>query len=57
MKDKILELKKKTSLPLMECKAALIEVNGDLEKALEILKKKTYQEMVNKGFILDGYPR
>ena len=34
------ELRKKTDLPLMECKSALTEANGDIEKAIEILRSR-----------------
>ncbi len=32
------ELRKKTDLPLMDCKSALTEAAGDMEKAIEILR-------------------
>lgn len=32
------ELRKRTDLPLMECKKALTEANGDLDKAMDILR-------------------
>ncbi len=34
------ELRKKTSSGMMDCKKALIESNGDFEKAIDILRKK-----------------
>ena len=34
------ELRVKTGSGFMECKAALIETNGDIEKAIEYLRKK-----------------
>ncbi len=34
------ELRKRTDLPLMECKRALTEANGDLDKAVEILRSQ-----------------
>lgn len=33
-------LRDRTNLPMMECKAALTEAAGDMEKAVEILRKK-----------------
>lgn len=33
-------LRDRTNLPMMECKAALTEASGDMEKAVEILRKK-----------------
>ncbi len=34
------ELRKKTGAGMMDCKKALTEANGDMNKAIEILKKK-----------------
>ena len=34
------ELRDKTGAGMMDCKAALDETNGDLEKAIEVLRKK-----------------
>jgi elongation factor Ts len=34
------ELRKRTDLPMMDCKAALQEAGGDMEKAIEILRSK-----------------
>ena len=33
------ELRKRTDLPMMECKAALQEAGGDMEKAIDHLRK------------------
>ena len=33
------ELRQLTDLPMMECKEALVEADGDQEKAIEILKE------------------
>jgi len=33
-------LRDRTNLPMMECKSALTEASGDMEKAVEILRKK-----------------
>jgi len=33
-------LRDRTNLPMMECKAALTEANGDMDKAIEVLRKK-----------------
>lgn len=38
--DKIQELREKTGLGLMDCKKALTETNGDIEKAIDLLRKK-----------------
>jgi len=34
------ELRKKTGVGMMDCKKALVEADGDLDKAVEILRKK-----------------
>jgi elongation factor Ts len=34
-------LRERTNQPMMDCKAALIEANGNMEKAVEILRKKS----------------
>lgn len=34
------ELREKTGLGIMDCKEALTETNGDMEKAVEVLRKK-----------------
>lgn len=36
----VMALRKKTGAPMMDCKAALQEAAGDMEKAVEILRKK-----------------
>ena len=38
--DLIKQLRLKTSVGMMDCKKALIETEGDLEKAVEVLRKK-----------------
>jgi elongation factor Ts len=42
-------LRDKTNAPMMDCKAALTEANGDEEKAVEILRKKNSAIMAKKG--------
>jgi elongation factor Ts len=34
------ELRAKTGLPMMDCKRALVETNGDFDKSYEVLRKK-----------------
>ena len=36
----VMSLRKKTGVGMMDCKKALIETNGDMEKAAEHLRKK-----------------
>ncbi len=38
--DLIKKLREKTNAPMMDCKKALLEANGDLKTAVEILKKR-----------------
>jgi elongation factor Ts len=42
-------LRKRTNAPMMECKAALTEANGDMEKAIEILRKKSSAIQAKRG--------
>ena len=41
-------LRDRTNQPMMDCKAALTEANGDMEKAVEILRKKSKDVMDKK---------
>jgi len=41
----VMALRNKTGLPMMACKAALAEANGDMEKAEEILRKSLKGKM------------
>lgn len=45
----IAEFRAKTGLPMMECKKALTETNGDEEKALEFLRKKGITKAAEKS--------
>jgi elongation factor Ts len=38
--DMVKDLRERTGIGMMECKSALAEANGDIEKAIEILRKK-----------------
>ncbi|MFH1645539.1 MAG: translation elongation factor Ts [Candidatus Omnitrophota bacterium] len=38
--DKVKDLRDKTNAGMMDCKNALTEANGDIEKAIEVLRKK-----------------
>ncbi|MGZ4887207.1 MAG: translation elongation factor Ts [Candidatus Aminicenantales bacterium] len=38
--EKVKDLRERTGIGMMECKSALTESGGDLEKAIEILRKK-----------------
>jgi len=39
----IKELREKTGCPMMDCKKALVEAEGDVETAVEVLRKKGYE--------------
>lgn len=45
----IADFRGKTGLPMMECKSALVEANGDEAKALEILKKRGVGKALKKA--------
>ena len=38
--EKVKDLRERTGIGMMECKSALTESGGDMEKAIEILRKK-----------------
>src|SRR5262245_12939785 len=42
-------LRDRTNAPMMDCKAALTEANGDMDKAIEILRKKNASIQAKKG--------
>lgn len=42
------ELRQRTGIGMMECKAALQEAGGDIEKAIEVLRKKGYARAKDK---------
>jgi len=46
--DMVKELRQRTGIGVMECKSALKEADGDLEKAIEILRKKGYSRAQGK---------
>lgn len=45
----VMALRNKTNLPMMDCKAALTEAGGDMDKAIEILRKKFKDAAVKRG--------
>lgn len=57
----IAELRAKTGLPMMECKKALVEANGDEGAAIEIMKKKglakaaAKSERATKAGLIESY--
>src|SRR5262245_15546342 len=42
-------LRDRTNAPMMDCKAALTEAGGDMDKAVDILRKKNAGIMAKKG--------
>src|SRR5216684_4786884 len=42
-------LRDRTNAPMMDCKAALTEAGGDMDKAIEILRKKNASIQAKKG--------
>ena len=47
--DNIKKLRDKTSAGMMECKAALKEADGDIEKAVDVLRKKGVAKAAKKA--------
>lgn len=45
----VMALRNRTNLPMMDCKAALTEAGGDMDKAIEILRKKFKDAAVKRG--------
>ncbi len=45
----VMALRGRTNLPMMDCKAALTEAGGDMDKAIEILRKKFKDAAVKRG--------
>ena len=43
------ELRERTSAPMMDCKAALAESGGDMEKAIDLLRKKGLASAAKKA--------
>ena len=47
--DKVKELRERTGLGIMDCKKALEEADGDIEKAIELLRKKGIAKAAKKA--------
>ena len=45
----VMRLRDRTDMPMMDCKAALTEAAGDIEKAIGILKAKGHKFFDTKG--------
>jgi elongation factor Ts len=45
----VMKLREITKLPMMKCKAALAEAEGDVEKAIEVLKSQLGKLMLDRG--------
>src|SRR5208283_5678647 len=48
------ELRAKTSQGMMECKKALLEVEGDIEKAIEYFRKKGIKTSISERAATEG---
>ena len=51
---KILELKSKTDLPLLKCRKALVETQGDIKKALKLLREQNPPTSIHNQGLWDG---
>ena len=47
--EQVKELRDRTGVSVMECKKALIEAAGDMDKAIEILKERSLASVVKKA--------
>ncbi len=47
--EMVKELRERTGIGMMECKAALEEADGDMDKAIEVLRKKGYARAKDKA--------
>jgi elongation factor Ts len=47
--DQVRELREKSKAGMMDCKKALVEANGDIEKAAEILREKGLAKALKKA--------
>ena len=47
--EQVKELRDKTGVSVMECKKALVEAEGDMDKATEILKERSLVSAVKKA--------
>ena len=50
----VMELRKITGLPMMKCKQALIDTEGDQEKAIELLRKEGLKTAAKKADRMTG---
>lgn len=47
----VMELRDRTNAPLMNCKKALIETNGDINQAEKVVKEKENAELLNSLYV------
>lgn len=47
--SKVKELREKTGAPMGDCKSALVESNGDMEGAIEVLRKKGLKDVSKRA--------
>src|SRR5262245_41988856 len=45
----VMALRKRTGAPMMDCKSALVETGGDMDQAVDVLRKKGLQSASKKA--------
>ena len=50
-------LREMTSVGMMDCKKALVECDGDMDKAVEWLREKGLAKAAKKAGRIDGYTK
>ena len=46
--EMVKQLRERTGAGMMDCKKALVETNGDMEKAIEYLREKVVPRLLRK---------
>ena len=53
----VMELRKKTGAGVADCKKALTETNGDMDKAVDFLREKEYDYVIISHSKTDSFGR
>ena len=53
--SQVKELREMSGVGMMECKKALVETDGDLEKALDLLRSNSYIKAEKKSSRVSAY--
>ncbi len=53
-KSKLLEMHNRTGLSLLKCREYLIQTNGDLDKAMKLAREDTFEDIKQRGGVMDG---